>query len=102
MAWSRLRARNANGGAGGGLGLTRAANGAKTNSPRNELLALATHYSLVALLLPLPLFAAAVLLSGLISATIVTVSHQTEDLITEREPDWVLNQVRTCVRASDG
>ena len=80
------------GGSGGGLGLRKAANGADTNSPRNELVSLAAHYAAVAALLPLPIFGAAVLLSGLMSATIVTVSHQTEDLILDREPDWVLNQ----------
>ena len=55
-------------------------------------MSLAAHYAAVAALLPLPIFGAAVLLSGLMSATIVTVSHQTEDLILDREPDWVLNQ----------
>ena len=66
------------------------------SSPRNELLSLAAHYCFVLALLPPPVFVASVLLSGLISATIVTVSHQTEDLILEREDDWVLNQVSIC------
>mmetsp|Transcript_1434 Transcript_1434/g.2414 ORF Transcript_1434/g.2414 Transcript_1434/m.2414 type:complete len:513 (+) Transcript_1434:36-1574(+) len=61
-----------------------------------ELAALGLHYSLVcALKVPLAVCAGAVLLSGFMTATIVTVSHQTEDLLTEHQDDWVRRQFLT-------
>lgn len=68
-----------------------------------ELLGLAVHYAWVAALIPIPAFLSAVLLSGLISATIVTVSHQNEVLQLEHNDDWVLNQfqsTRDCITAT--
>jgi len=59
---------------------------------RHEQFCLAAHYALALAILPAPVFAGAVLLSGFMSATIVTVSHQNEDLMFEHEHDYVKNQ----------
>ncbi|KAG8469338.1 hypothetical protein KFE25_007856 [Diacronema lutheri] len=62
---------------------------------RKELLPLVAHYGLfwAVCACSLPTMAAVVSLSSLFTAIIVTVSHQTEELYFERQPDWVAAQL---------
>jgi len=68
-----------------------------------EGLRLAMHYAIFGSILPLPIFFLAVWLSGFLTATIVTVTHQSEDLYmgeTSRSKDWVEAQFSTTRDAS--
>mmetsp|Transcript_29651 Transcript_29651/g.66474 ORF Transcript_29651/g.66474 Transcript_29651/m.66474 type:complete len:462 (+) Transcript_29651:87-1472(+) len=68
-----------------------------------EVAALSAHYAWALALIPPHLLLGAVLVSGLMSATIVTVSHQTEDLHFKHMDDWVRNQfvsTRDCITSN--
>ena len=60
-----------------------------------QALALGVNYLWMGACLPLPVAVGHILLSGLMTATIVTVSHQAEDLLHEPSHDWVAQQIRT-------
>lgn len=60
-----------------------------------ELAALAVHWSLLLLAVPMPMIFALILLTGIICATILTTSHQAEDLYDEFQHDWVIAQFRS-------
>lgn len=68
---------------------------AEGNMLRAELLPLVAHYFLffAACSCSLPKMLGVVSLSSLFTAVIVTVSHQTEELFFERQPDWVAAQL---------
>ena len=53
------------------------------------------NYLWMACFLPLSVAISHVFLAGLITATIVTVSHQTEELLAEPDDDWVRGQMLT-------
>lgn len=59
---------------------------------KKELYFILAHYFLVLTFLPFGVWVPAVLLSGLISALIVTPTHQSEELFKEYQPDWVTAQ----------
>lgn len=60
-----------------------------------ELGLILAHYAILASFIPLPLIIAYTFLSGLITATIVTVTHQSEELFEEHVPDFVDAQFRS-------
>mmetsp|Transcript_8793 Transcript_8793/g.19356 ORF Transcript_8793/g.19356 Transcript_8793/m.19356 type:complete len:380 (-) Transcript_8793:435-1574(-) len=59
---------------------------------KNELYLLMAHYALCFTLLPLSVFIPAIFVSGLISALIVTPTHQSEEIFDEFQHDWVTAQ----------
>jgi len=54
---------------------------------------LLTNYAWMAICLPLPVALGHVFLAGVMTATIVTVSHQAEELFHEHQDDWVAAQI---------
>jgi fatty acid desaturase len=60
-----------------------------------ELLGLVAHYSLMAALVPLKVFIPQVFLAGFITAVIVTVTHQSEELFEQHNPDFVDAQFKS-------
>lgn len=74
--------------------LNDAKNGFKRKTQWELALQLA-HYGLLAAFVPVPVIVGHVFLSGLISAIIVTVTHQSEDLFYEFNPDFVLAQFQS-------
>ena len=64
----------------------------KRPNAKNELYAILAHYALVLTFLPLHVWFPAVLLSGLMSAIIVTPTHQSEEMFEKYQPDWVTAQ----------
>jgi len=71
-----------------------AKNGFKRKTQWELALQLA-HYGVLAAFVPIPVIVGHVFLSGLISAIIVTVTHQSEDLFFEFNPDFVLAQFQS-------
>jgi Fatty acid desaturase len=53
------------------------------------------HYAVIFSLVPAPLVAAYIFLSGFMTAVIVTVTHQSEELFEEHNPDFVDAQFRS-------
>ena len=62
---------------------------------QNEQILIAMHYVIALSVLPVGTYICAMMFSGFITATIVTSSHQNEDLMLEHEPDWVRSQIQT-------
>jgi len=60
-----------------------------------EAVMIAAHWALVFVLVPWKLIPAYILLSGLITAVIVTATHQSEEMFEDFNPDFVDNQFRT-------
>lgn len=60
---------------------------------RTEGLLLAANYAWLFLCLPLPVAIGHIFLAGALTATIVTVSHQSEEMLEEAHDDWVLGQM---------
>jgi len=67
---------------------------------RSEGLPIALNYAWMLFLLPAGVAVGHVFLAGLISALIVTVTHQAEDMFTERNHDWVDAQLRSTRNAA--
>lgn len=67
----------------------------KRTNAKEELVALGVHYLALLTLFPASVWAPAVLLSGLMSALIVTPTHQSEDLFEDFQSDWVTAQFRS-------
>ena len=61
----------------------------------NESLLIALNYAWIALFLPLSVAIGHVFLSGVITATVVTASHQSEEMLDEQPHDWVRAQLVT-------
>jgi len=59
---------------------------------KGELYALLAHYLVLLSVFPVGVWVPAIFLSGLISALIVTPTHQSEELFEEYQPDWVKAQ----------
>lgn len=64
----------------------------KRPKAKHELYAIMAHYLVVLSALPIHVFVPAVLLSGFMSAMIVTPTHQNEEYFSEYQPDWVTAQ----------
>ena len=58
----------------------------------DELKALLVHYLVMLSLFPPSVWVPAIFLSGLLSALIVTPTHQSEEMFDEYQPDWVTAQ----------
>ena len=54
--------------------------------------ALLLHYAILLTVFPVGVWAPAILISGLMSALIVTPTHQSEDMFDDYQPDWVQAQ----------
>eukprot|EP00543_Licmophora_paradoxa_P010954 CAMPEP_0202476512 /NCGR_PEP_ID=MMETSP1360-20130828/93461_1 /ASSEMBLY_ACC=CAM_ASM_000848 /TAXON_ID=515479 /ORGANISM="Licmophora paradoxa, Strain CCMP2313" /LENGTH=375 /DNA_ID=CAMNT_0049103723 /DNA_START=172 /DNA_END=1296 /DNA_ORIENTATION=+ len=60
----------------------------KRTGAKGELFALLGHYAFLLTVFPIGVWGPAVLLSGLMSALIVTPTHQSEALFEDYQPDW--------------
>jgi len=67
----------------------------KRPDAKNELWYLLAHYFVLLSIFPATVWVPAVFLSGLMSALIVTPTHQSEDYFTEYQSDWVTAQFRS-------
>lgn len=67
----------------------------KRPDAKDELWYLLSHYFLLLTFFPAQVWVPAVFLSGLMSALIVTPTHQSEDLFEDYQPDWVTAQFRS-------
>lgn len=67
----------------------------KRPAAKDELYALLAHYFIMMSLLPFNVWIPAVLISGLMSAIIVTPTHQSEDMFAEYQPDFVVAQFQS-------
>jgi acyl-lipid Delta6-acetylenase / acyl-lipid (9-3)-desaturase len=76
------------------LAVTDMMNGFKRKT-QQELLFMAIHWAIVFKFVPLPVVIAYTFLSGFITALIVTVTHQSEELFDEHNPDFVDAQFRS-------
>lgn len=59
---------------------------------KEELYSLLIHYFILFNLFPVNVWVPAVFMSGLVSALIVTPTHQSEELFEDYQPDWVTAQ----------
>lgn len=59
---------------------------------KGELYSLMLHYLVLLTVFPVQVWGPAILLSGLMSALIVTPTHQSEELFEDYQPDWVTAQ----------
>ena len=64
----------------------------KRPDAKNELWYLLAHYFILLTIFPIQVWVPAVFLSGLMSALIVTPTHQSEEFFEEYQPDWVTAQ----------
>lgn len=64
----------------------------KRPGAKGELYSLLAHYAFLFSVFPVSVWLPSVFLSGLISALIVTPTHQSEELFEEYQPDWVTAQ----------
>lgn len=60
-----------------------------------ELYSLLIHYAILLTLFPVSVWLPSVFLSGLMSALIVTPTHQSESMFEEYQPDWVTAQFQS-------
>lgn len=67
----------------------------KRPDARKELYALMAHYLVLLSFFPVSVWLPAVFISGLVSALIVTPTHQSEDLFEDYQPDWVTAQFQS-------
>lgn len=64
----------------------------KRPNAKEEMYSLLIHYAILLTVFPVNVWLPAVFLSGLISAIIVTPTHQSEELFSDYQPDWVTAQ----------
>lgn len=67
----------------------------KRPAAKSELYALLGHYAVLFTVFPVSVWLPAVFLSGLMSALIVTPTHQSEELFEDYQPDWVTAQFQS-------
>lgn len=67
----------------------------KRPSAKEELYSLLIHYFVLFNLFPVNVWVPAVFMSGLVSALIVTPTHQSEELFEDYQPDWVTAQFQS-------
>lgn len=64
----------------------------KRTNAKEELTSLLIHYGVMLTVFPIGVWGPAVFLSGLMSALIVTPTHQSEEMFEDYQPDWVTAQ----------
>lgn len=64
----------------------------KRPNAKSEMYSLLIHYGVLLTVFPVNVWLPAIFFSGLISALIVTPTHQSEELFSEYQPDWVTAQ----------
>ena len=64
----------------------------KRPQAKNELYALLAHYFVLFNVFPVAVWLPAIFISGLMSALIVTPTHQSEEMFEEFQPDFVVAQ----------
>ena len=64
----------------------------KRPGAKQELYGLLVHYAILLTVFPVQVWLPAVFISGLVSALIVTPTHQSEELFEDYQPDWVTAQ----------
>ena len=64
----------------------------KRPDAKKELFSLMAHYAIILTIFPLKVWLPAILLSGFLSALIVTPTHQSEEMFSDYQPDWVTAQ----------
>jgi fatty acid desaturase len=67
----------------------------KRPDAKGELWYLLAHYFALLTFFPFEVWVPAVFVSGLMSALIVTPTHQSEEMFEEYQPDWVTAQFRS-------
>jgi fatty acid desaturase len=67
----------------------------KRPESKKELYCLLAHYLVMLSVFPFAVWFPAIFLSGLLSALIVTPTHQTEEMFEEYQPDWVTSQFQS-------
>jgi fatty acid desaturase len=67
----------------------------KRPNAKEEMYSLLIHYGVLLTLFPASVWIPAIFLSGLISALIVTPTHQSEELFEVYQPDWVTAQFQS-------
>jgi acyl-lipid Delta6-acetylenase / acyl-lipid (9-3)-desaturase len=67
----------------------------KRPAAKDELWALLLHYAVLFTVFPVSVWLPAVFMSGLMSALIVTPTHQSESLFEDYQPDWVTAQFQS-------
>jgi fatty acid desaturase len=67
----------------------------KRPNAKSELYSLLIHYAVLLTLFPVHVWVPAVFMSGLVSALIVTPTHQSEELFEDHPSDWVTAQFRS-------
>lgn len=64
----------------------------KRPNAKSELYSLLTHYAVLFTVFPVSIWLPSVFFSGFMSALIVTPTHQSEEMFTDYQPDWVTAQ----------
>ena len=64
----------------------------KRPNAKNELYSLLIHYGVLLTVFPIQVWLPAIFVSGLVSALIVTPTHQSEAMFPDYQPDWVTAQ----------
>jgi len=67
----------------------------KRPNAKSELYGLLAHYFILLTIFPINVWVPAVFLSGLMSALIVTPTHQSEQMFDDYQPDWVTAQFQS-------
>ena len=67
----------------------------KRPNAKGELYSLMIHYLVMLSLFPVNVWVPAIFMSGLVSALIVTPTHQSEEMFSEYQPDWVTAQFQS-------
>jgi fatty acid desaturase len=67
----------------------------KRAGAKEELYALLMHYFVLFNLFPVGVWVPAIFMSGLVSALIVTPTHQSEEMFEDYQPDWVTAQFQS-------
>jgi acyl-lipid Delta6-acetylenase / acyl-lipid (9-3)-desaturase len=67
----------------------------KRTNAKSELYGLLIHYLVLFTVFPVQVWLPAIFVSGLVSALIVTPTHQSEELFDDYQPDWVAAQFRS-------
>jgi acyl-lipid Delta6-acetylenase / acyl-lipid (9-3)-desaturase len=67
----------------------------KRPGAKNELYGLLIHYAILLTVFPVQVWLPSIFLSGLMSALIVTPTHQSEEMFSDYQPDWVAAQFRS-------
>jgi fatty acid desaturase len=67
----------------------------KRTNAKQELYCLLGHYAFLLTAFPLGVWVPAVFMSGLMSALIVTPTHQSEEMFDDYQPDWVTAQFQS-------